>query len=252
MSRSSQCGSRRLTALVVLLTVVVTTSTSVVCVGDEGNDGPFRVACDALKNIIDIENRALFERVPGSYRIDRSKSTWMSMAAFGQPNVVIPKYNYEPSMPVNTALKSKRFIEKASDTTVDVSTLSKGYLRTFLSRALHQEVFEKYRGRHVFTFFEEALGVHVDGFRCTGVDSEESIAMLVSSGIPPIHGSKTKVYRLTDPRALLLVPTVSRNNRSALNLIFPDAKDIDVLDIVSVFTSRSRIEAIVSSLRRNR
>jgi len=206
----------------------------------------YRVPCNELSALLGVENLSKFERVRGSYSIDPVTLKWRDLIKDGWPHVVIPDYKYGPVHALDPPFKGFRLVDKSNEIDVIVDTVSSSQ-RTHLSSVVSSSVFNTFRDKPLFSFLEEALGVYVDGFSCRTTDVGRSVSMFMSAEVLPIDGRTTRVYRLTDPKALLLVPTTGELRR--VQLIFPDEKNMDVLNYVRIWASEVGIQAILRSIR---
>jgi len=197
----------------------------------------FRIPCDVLSRSTGIDVLEKFERIPGFYRLDESESTWLDLSRYGWPRTLIPAYRYDPPITLDTPVTGLKFIDRSNYVEVQISAfLAKN--RQELFRVTQSPVPEKYRNKSVFSFFEETLGVYVVPPDCEGRDKDKYVAMFMSSGILlPLGNSTSQVYRLTQPRALLIVSKES-NERNYAQLVFPDEKNIDGLIVVLIGESK--------------
>src|SRR5256885_2306420 len=161
--------------------------------------------CNELSALLGVEELSKCERMRGSYDIDPVKVKWRELIEDGWPRVPIPDYKYGPAKPLDLPVKALRLVDEGNDIAVIVQPISSSQ-RKYLSRVTTPSVFEAFKDKSIFTFLEEALGVYVDGFSCQTPDAFKSVAMFMSVDVLPIDSRTTRVYRLTSPKALLLVP----------------------------------------------
>jgi hypothetical protein len=207
----------------------------------------YRLPCNELSALLGVENLYKFERVRGSFSIDPAVLKWRDLIKDGWPHVAIPDYKYGPVHPLDPPFKGFRLVDKSNEIDVIVNTVSSSQ-RTHLSTVVSSSVFSTFKDKPLFSFLEEALGVYTDGFSCRTTDVGRSVAMFMSAEVLPVQGRATRVYRLTNPRALLLVPAAGERS---LHLIFPDERNIDVLNYVRIWASESGIQTILRSIRAN-
>ena len=215
---------------------------------------PLQPACDLIAKIHGIEKLSKFERAKGSYRFDSSKIKLRDLSKDGWPHVVIPSYEFGPSTAVESPYKGLKFSDESRDVTLSV-TARPSDLKQYLQRVTSAAVFEKNKRRSAYTFLEEALGVYVEGFSCyavggrsVAIDNDKSVAMFMSVNVLPFGGRPTEVYRLNEPRALLLVAKAI-DERQRLEMIFPHEKDLDSVYWVLVFAPQTEIESILRALK---
>lgn len=207
----------------------------------------FNGRCDLISTVIGIEHLSKFERVSGSYHVPRH-SQWRHIKNDGWVGIVIPINKYQKPTVLDAPFNGIRFTDLRNHVTVSVVAMGDGASRKGLSVTTKPEIFSEYGKRPLFSYLEESLGIFLDDF-CGNPGTEKSVAMFMSSGVLPLHGGsgKTKVYHLTQPRALLLVGADAE--QSDFELIFPGKND-DNLNYVFVSAPSEYTHKIIESLQR--
>jgi hypothetical protein len=241
-------GTSKALRTIIFLSIALATSQLAAKELSKPDEDLYRVPCTELSALLGVEKLSKFERMRGSYSVDRITLKWRDLTRSGWPGVVIPEYEYGPAKVLDPPFKGLRLADRSNDVDVTVNAVSSSQ-RTHLFKVANSSVFEAFKGRPLFSFLEEALGVYVDGFSCRTTDVGQSVAMFMSSEVLPIDSRKTRVYRLTNPKALLLVPTTGELKR--LHLIFPNNSNIDALTYVRIWASESSLQAILRSIRPN-
>jgi hypothetical protein len=220
----------------------------------DSNGKPVQTPCDILAVVIGIDHLSKFERVGGSYRIDNRNFKWIKMTQYGWAHVIIPGYGYGPPLAFDKPFRGVRFSDDKDDISVSIYSVPDA-IRMLLADAardgilFEKRVVERHKDKHVFSFLTEALGIYVDGFKCGRAADDKSVAMFMSATPLPINGELTKVYRLSEPSALLLVASAV-DRRTSIKLIFPSAKDTDTLDYVHIFAPKLQIQAILNTIKK--
>lgn len=196
------------------------------------NQGPFLVDCKALSLIVGIDHLSLFERVNGTYQINKKKFRLQGLGKHGWPNVVIPAYDYDSVQRFSDPFEGIKFSVKKKDINVVVFSRTHATLRRHLSTVISEEVYRAYGTKPLFSLLDNSLGINVDESRFCAGDPEKAVGMFMASVVLPVSAGSTQVYRLVNPDGLLLVR--SSGSRTTAKLIFPGARDIDTIDYVLV------------------
>jgi hypothetical protein len=210
--------------------------------------GPFLVDCKLLSILVRTDEPSKFDRVVGSYQLDKKKMKLRGVRKYGWSHVVIPAYDYDAVQKFNEPFEGIRFSAKKNDVGVSVYSMTYSTMRQELSKVISAELCKTYREKQFFSFLDDSLGLDVgESDFCAGIP-EKSVRMFMASVVLPIGGGKTHVYRLTNPEALLLVAATGK--KTTAEFIFPSPKNIDTLDYVMVHAPEAYIIKIVNALKK--
>jgi hypothetical protein len=210
--------------------------------------GPFVVDCKLLSSLVGIDQLSKFERIAGSYQLDKKKLKLRDVNKYGWSHVVIPDYNYDIIQKFNEPFQRTEFSVKNKNVTVSVFSRSYSSTRQQLSKVVSAETYAMYREKPFFSYLDNALGLYVGKSNFCADMPEISISMFMASGVLPIYGDLTHVYRLKNPDALLLVPATGK--KTAVYFIFPNSENRDTIDYVMVHAPEADIIEIVNALKR--
>jgi hypothetical protein len=212
------------------------------------DSGPFLVDCQMLSLLAGTDEPSKFERVAGSYQLDKKKLKLRGVRKYGWPHVVIPAYDYDAVQKFNEPFDRITFSVKKNDVGVSVYSRTYSTMRQELSKVISAELYKTYREKPFFSFLDISLGLDSgESDFCAGIP-EKSVRMFMTSVVLPVGGGKTHVYRLTNPEALLLVGAAGRKTQA--DFIFPSPKNIDTLDYVVVLAPESYIMEILNALKK--
>jgi hypothetical protein len=203
------------------------------------------VPCRTLSELTDVGRLKNFERVPGKY-ILRGYGKWRDAAEYGW-NVRIPNFMYGQPIYFDRPQKGVKF-SLNNRLTVGIHT-DQQQVRQMLSPHLSSKMLDGHNDRSIFSYLREVLGVYnkQNEISCKTATTEKLVSMYMSTGILPLLASRTLVYDLANPDALLIVST-REGDRAALQFIFSNPTSIDALDIVTIIGTPDEIRSVSSAV----